>query len=106
MVALWHLIGLSILTSCSRAYIPASATNDTSEIVFDDSSLSLRWTNRGNYGEQISRQLIKEGGSLGINKGALVHFVENATIPAAVDLTITPWIAFVSCDKNSSDASQ
>ncbi|KAG8956260.1 hypothetical protein FRC04_004337 [Tulasnella sp. 424] len=71
-----------------------------------DSSLLLRWTDQGNYGEGISRVLENENGSNGIEKGALVHFWENITWSSWNLTTTTPWIAFINCDKNSSDMSE
>ncbi|KAG8932495.1 hypothetical protein FRC02_001018 [Tulasnella sp. 418] len=102
------VLGWTVFVQQISAYIPAVGTNDTEafDVLYPDSTILLRWTDLGNYGEQVSRQLVKEGGSDGISKGALVHFVENATIPAEQATTTTPWIAFVCCDRNSSDASQ
>ncbi|KAG8901226.1 hypothetical protein FRB99_005467 [Tulasnella sp. 403] len=89
---------LALFLSVSKAYIPATPSNDTSTIPTPDnadSTVVVRWTNQGYYREGISRQLQVEGGSTGIEKGALVHFSENATIPAWMEYTTTPWIALV-----------
>ncbi|KAI1795737.1 hypothetical protein LXA43DRAFT_735012 [Ganoderma leucocontextum] len=88
-------------------YIPAQATNETDvaqqagQNFSDASKLSMQWYPMGSYTEQISYQLVGAD-SLGINKGALVHFSEDK-LPNAT--TTTPWIALVSCDANATNAS-
>ncbi|KAG8885787.1 hypothetical protein FRB97_009492 [Tulasnella sp. 331] len=91
----------------TQAYIPAQGTNSTAGVpTIDDadSTILLRWADESQYQEAVSKQL-SVNGSLGISKGALVHFWENATIPASAEYTTTPWIAMIDCDRNSSDAS-
>ncbi|KZO95511.1 hypothetical protein CALVIDRAFT_515779 [Calocera viscosa TUFC12733] len=101
---------LLLLVSHAAAYIPAVPTNDTTLPVFNASSLSniqVRWQQPGNqpmggYSTAVSYQLAGED-SNGVTQGAIVHFTE-AT--AADNLTTTtPWIAFISCDANATDAS-
>jgi hypothetical protein len=43
---------------------------------------------------------------LWVEKGVFVHFSEDDTTGAANDITTTPWIALISCDANSTRASQ
>ncbi|KAG7449504.1 uncharacterized protein BT62DRAFT_962840 [Guyanagaster necrorhizus] len=92
------------------SYIPASPTNSTQDAIAgglnitDVSKLHLQWYSNGSYWETVSYQLVGHD-SLGISKGALVHFSEtsvNNNTPA----TTTPWIALVSCDFNATNASQ
>ncbi|EKM54537.1 uncharacterized protein PHACADRAFT_196967 [Phanerochaete carnosa HHB-10118-sp] len=95
------VIGSSLWSSV-QAYIPASPTNDTFP---DDNSTSpsqlvLEWFG-GEYAEDVSYQLVGAD-SDGISKGVLVHFSE---FKLSNDTTTTPWIALVSCDANSTDAS-
>ncbi|KAI0369673.1 hypothetical protein BV20DRAFT_967655 [Pilatotrama ljubarskyi] len=91
----------------AHAYVPAQGTNQTgvaqaAGINFSDvSSLHLYWYPNGFYSGTVSYQLVGAE-STGINKGALVHFSEDK-LPN--DTTTTPWIALVSCDDNSTHAS-
>ncbi|KAG8999987.1 hypothetical protein FRB95_011493 [Tulasnella sp. JGI-2019a] len=89
------------------AYIPASGSNSSllPDAEDTDSTILLRWADQSQYQQAVSRQL-SVNGSTGIEKGALVHFWENKTIPASVEYTTTPWIALVDCDRNSTDASE
>ncbi|PIL35805.1 hypothetical protein GSI_01465 [Ganoderma sinense ZZ0214-1] len=109
--AQWMAIAAAIvlvLPGPSLGYIPAQATNETAVaqqagLNFSDvSKLSMLWYPMGSYSEQISYQLVGADSS-GISKGALVHFSEDK-LPNAT--TTTPWIALVSCDANSTNASQ
>ncbi|GJE92146.1 E3 ubiquitin protein ligase [Phanerochaete sordida] len=104
LLASWIAL-LAFSTSLPRpvhAYIPASPTNDTgtSDNSTSPSHLVLTWFG-GGYSEAVSYQLVGAD-SDGISKGALVHFSE---LKLSDDLTTTPWIALVSCDDNSTDAS-
>ncbi|KAI0645948.1 hypothetical protein C8Q79DRAFT_910210 [Trametes meyenii] len=99
-----------LLATCpapARAYIPAQATNETDvaqaagQNFSDVSRLSLQWFPMGSYSETVSYQLIGAD-SLGISKGALVHFSEDKLTN---ETTSTPWVALVSCDANSTNAS-
>ncbi|EIW63620.1 uncharacterized protein TRAVEDRAFT_112619 [Trametes versicolor FP-101664 SS1] len=116
---------LVALPTPARAYIPAQGTNETNVaqaagINFTDvSRLSLQWFPMGSYSETVSYQLVGAD-SLGISKvrfaidmsspffgirpksGALVHFSEDKLVN---DTSGTPWIALVSCDANSTNAS-
>ncbi|RPD54743.1 hypothetical protein L227DRAFT_511251 [Lentinus tigrinus ALCF2SS1-6] len=110
----------------AHAYIPAQATNQTdvaqaAGLNFSDvSKLKLQWYGDpiGVYEGTISYQLVGAD-STGISKvrlpedvvnhpnecwrtGALVHFSEDK-LPNGT--TTTPWIALVSCDANSTNAS-
>ncbi|KAF9653243.1 hypothetical protein BDM02DRAFT_3087355 [Thelephora ganbajun] len=95
------------LSAAVLAYIPASPTNDTQKAiqsglnVTDVSMLNLLWFENGPYSINVAYELVGAG-SNGINRGALVHFGEKNLTNAT---TITPWIALVSCDYNSTDAS-
>ncbi|TBU61608.1 hypothetical protein BD310DRAFT_956809 [Dichomitus squalens] len=101
------LIVLALSPRSTFGYIPAQGTNDTTvaqqagQNFSDASKLSLQWYPMGSYTEQISYQLVGAD-STGINKGALVHFSEDK-MPNGT--TTTPWIALVSCDTNSTNAS-
>ncbi|KAI0821697.1 hypothetical protein BC628DRAFT_1412819 [Trametes gibbosa] len=108
----------------ARAYIPAQATNQTNVaqaagLNFTDvSRLNLQWFPMSSYSETVSYQLVGAD-SDGISKifvifgavyftdaclvqGALVHFSEDNLHN---DTSGTPWIALVSCDANSTNAS-
>ncbi|KIY50353.1 hypothetical protein FISHEDRAFT_71957 [Fistulina hepatica ATCC 64428] len=71
--------------------------------VTDVSRLQLQWYSNGSDSQHVSYQLVGSN-STGFSQGALVHFselhVDNDTAP-----TLTPWIAFVSCDYNASNMS-
>ncbi|KAF9462408.1 hypothetical protein BDZ94DRAFT_1261297 [Collybia nuda] len=100
---------LVLLLASVSAYVPAQPTNSSKAAieggtnVLDTSKLHLRWFPNGLYSQNISYQLAGAE-SQGISKGALVHFSEakasNMTPP-----TGTPWIAMISCDSNSTNAS-
>ncbi|TFK89078.1 hypothetical protein K466DRAFT_519611 [Polyporus arcularius HHB13444] len=93
----------------AHAYIPAQGTNQTevaqaAGLNFSDvSKVKLQWYGDpiGVYEGMISYQLVGAD-STGISKGALVHFSEDKLPNGS---TTTPWIALVSCDANSTDAS-
>ncbi|KAI0630111.1 hypothetical protein C8Q77DRAFT_1136492 [Trametes polyzona] len=94
-------------TTPAHAYIPAQGTNETDVAqaagtnFTDVSKLSLQWYPMSEYSETVSYQLVGAE-SLGISKGALVHFSEDKLHN---DSSGTPWIALVSCDANSTNAS-
>ncbi|KAI0744233.1 hypothetical protein C8Q80DRAFT_1106453 [Daedaleopsis nitida] len=89
-------------------YVPAQGTNQTDvaqaagQNFSDMSSLSLQWYPMGSYSRTVSYLLVGAD-STGVNKGALVHFSEDR-LPNGT--TTTPWIALVSCDANSTNASE
>lgn len=65
------ILSAFFLPAIVNAYIPAMPSNDTTLLPTTDdadSSLLLRWTDQGNYGEGISRVLENENGSNGIEK--------------------------------------
>ncbi|KAI8993874.1 hypothetical protein BD414DRAFT_480700 [Trametes punicea] len=108
----WAIVALLVVVLSTwpalvQAYIPAQPTNQTNitqatgQNTTDDSSLSLLWYPKGSDEEMVSYQLVGAY-STGISKGALVHFSEDK-IPNGT--TTTPWIALVSCDTNSTNAS-
>ncbi|KAI0762124.1 hypothetical protein BD413DRAFT_217414 [Trametes elegans] len=108
----WAAIALvlAVLATCpapAHAYIPAQGTNLTDvaqaagQNFSDISRLSLQWYPMGSYSETVSYQLVGAD-STGISKGALVHFSEDKLTN---DTTSTPWVALVSCDVNSTNAS-
>ncbi|KAH7916582.1 hypothetical protein BJ138DRAFT_995548 [Hygrophoropsis aurantiaca] len=108
MFSLYLLFVLLALTNIALGYIPAVGTNDTSSVgqpgsnITDSSKLHLQWFSNGSDWEYISYQLVGAN-SNGISQGALVHFSEDYSGNAT---TSTPWIALVSCDANSTNASQ
>ncbi|KAH7925532.1 hypothetical protein BV22DRAFT_1064759 [Leucogyrophana mollusca] len=102
-------LGLTLtLIGSVNGYIPAIGTNDTSTLsqqgnnVTDSSKVHLQWFSNGSDWEYISYQLVGAN-SNGLSQGALVHFAEDY---AGNQTTTTPWIALVSCDSNSTNASQ
>ncbi|CEL60770.1 hypothetical protein RSOLAG1IB_04009 [Rhizoctonia solani AG-1 IB] len=83
-------------------YIPAEGTNDTQQLnLADASSFKLA---RPIYTEEVSYQLARTD-STGFQLGALVHFDESSLNDPDNSYTPTPWIAMISCDKNSTNAS-
>ncbi|KAI0355724.1 hypothetical protein OH77DRAFT_1454268 [Trametes cingulata] len=109
----WAVLAVSVVLLAlgpapANAYIPAQGTNQTdvaqaAGLNFSDvSSLHLYWYPNGYYSGTVSYQLVGAD-STGISKGALVHFSEDK-LPN--DTTTTPWIALVSCDSNSTHASE
>ncbi|KAH9055531.1 hypothetical protein EDB87DRAFT_1640088 [Lactarius vividus] len=107
-------IGLLVLLLPVHAYIPMVPTNDTNVAIADGLNITdisrvyLQWYNVAGFpGEDfqtVSYQLVGEN-STGISKGALVRFSEEDAKNVANDTTTTPWIALVSCDANSTHAS-
>ncbi|KAJ8475038.1 hypothetical protein ONZ45_g15745 [Pleurotus djamor] len=109
-VPLYWLLGSTLLSSVSiLAYIPASPTNDTAFAVrgglnlTDTSQLEMYWQ-KGSYGTNVSFQLAGRN-SLGISRGALIHFSEEHVNETSTPATNAPWIALVSCDANATHAS-
>ncbi|KAH9987010.1 hypothetical protein BJV74DRAFT_843152 [Russula compacta] len=109
------LIPLLLVLLPVSAYIPASPTNDTDLAiqnglnVTDTSRVILQWYSLiglpGEDSQTVSYQLVGQHTN-GISKGALVRFSEEDATNATSDITTTPWIALVSCDANSTNASQ
>ncbi|KAI9442778.1 hypothetical protein BJY52DRAFT_1194756 [Lactarius psammicola] len=119
MVPLLHTIavaiGLLALLLPVQAYIPAVPTNDTNAAIADGlnvtdiSRVYLQWYNvvglPGEDFQTVSYQLVRQD-SNGVSKGALVRFSEENAKNVTNDTTTTPWIALVSCDANTTHASQ
>ncbi|ODN79024.1 hypothetical protein L202_04529 [Cryptococcus amylolentus CBS 6039] len=103
-IQLYGLLLASLALRCA-AYIPAVAINDTDGLNLTDSStIDIAWTDpSGVYSGQVSFQLQADVLTGGTTSGALVHFAES-TMGSNVSTT-TPWIAFISCDRNESVAS-
>ncbi|KAF8757228.1 RING-like zinc finger [Rhizoctonia solani] len=97
---------LAVLAAASLAwgYIPAEGTNDTQQLnLADASSLKLA---SPIYTEEVSYQLARTGSSgFQLPAGAFVHFDESSLSDPDNSYTPTPWIAMISCDKNSTNAS-
>jgi len=97
-----------LITTGTVAYIPAQATNDTSSTsangpnVTGVSNFDLSWYPNGSGNIDVAYELAGSN-SLGISQGAVVHFSE---VDLTGDITITPWIALVSCDANATNASK
>ncbi|KAI0246430.1 hypothetical protein BJV78DRAFT_1135186 [Lactifluus subvellereus] len=115
-------IGLLAVLFPVRAYIPAIPTNDTNVAIADGlnvtdiSRVYLQWYNDS---QTVSYQLVgghsngiskvgpsSLGSYAGTSKGALVRFSEENAKNTTNDSTTTPWIALVSCDANTTHASQ
>jgi hypothetical protein len=111
---------LSCLPS-ANAYIPAQAVNDTSRLnLTDASTIFISWVlPAGVYRGAVYVVTLKQGGyelidrsyqleadvpTGGQTSGALVHFTESTMGPNVS--TNTPWIAYISCDVNETNASQ
>lgn len=96
----------TILTSLlAHAYIPAVAVNDTTGLNLTDSStISISWQDpAGVFSGPVSYQLRADVATGGTTAGALVHFTES---DMGQNLTTsTPWIAYISCDANETNAS-
>lgn len=99
VVAIFLLVGLSQLIS---GYIPANAVDHEYSSDTDKSShLQLYGDVRGFQDDSISLQMSGEDTN-GTTSGFIVHFTENnATSQPAAD---SPWLAFISCDSNSTDS--
>ncbi|KAJ9101202.1 hypothetical protein QFC21_003421 [Naganishia friedmannii] len=97
-------IALTLLASGVNAYIPAQPVTNTTGMNFSDAStLGLKWYPRFVYQAPVSYQLTADISTGGIDKGALVHFNESSA--GDNKTTSTPWIAFISCDFNETNAS-
>ncbi|KAL8276311.1 hypothetical protein RQP46_011277 [Phenoliferia psychrophenolica] len=102
----------------ARAYIPAVATSDTSELVQSNDTIHISWginLGAGGFSARLSRQLTADpepadNSTVGDNevsvsilssskyaKGVLLHFSEEQTNELSTDV---PWIAMISCDSN------
>ena len=92
------------LLPLSTAYIPVVPTNDTSAFI-DSSTISIAWTDPPSvYSGPVAAQLSADEPTGGTTSGALVHFTESTMGPNVS--TTTPWIAFISCDRNETGASE
>lgn len=113
-----------------QAYVPAQSSNSTSipSILSNNgtSTISLEWFKDGAVGDSVIYQLAGAGTN-GLAQGALVNFADVGNtmdrsdsefcayllfsfLPYVSDservtTASTPWIAFVSCDSNSTTAS-
>ncbi|KIK93582.1 hypothetical protein PAXRUDRAFT_144774 [Paxillus rubicundulus Ve08.2h10] len=87
-----------------HCYVPAQPSNVTIQEadITNASKLHLQWYTNGSDWEFVSYQLVGAG-SNGVTQGMLVHFSEDY---AGNETTITPWIALVACDANSTNVSQ
>ncbi|KAG8681452.1 hypothetical protein FRC11_001096, partial [Ceratobasidium sp. 423] len=86
-------------------YVPATGTNDTHQMnLADASSLKLTWPVLGVYSDEVSYQLARTDSS-GYEVGAIVHFDESSLSDPDSSFTPTPWIALISCDRNTTSAS-
>ncbi|ODN80198.1 hypothetical protein L198_07855 [Cryptococcus wingfieldii CBS 7118] len=98
-ILLYGLLLASLALRCA-AYIPAVAINDTDGLnLTDSSSIDIAWTDPSGVSFQLQADVLTGG----TTSGALVHFAES-TMGSNVSTT-TPWIAFISCDRNESVAS-
>ncbi|SJK96918.1 uncharacterized protein ARMOST_00167 [Armillaria ostoyae] len=92
------------------SYVPAWPTNSTQDAISyglnitDVSTLHLQWYTNGSYMETVSYTLVGPN-STGVSEGALEHFSESSVNKDMLG-TKTPWIAFISCDFNATNASQ
>lgn len=95
---------LLVVSSPAQAYTPAQPTNISSQGLggTDTNKLTLQWYSNGSDTEYVY-YLLAGGETNGLSQGVLVHFSENNS---GNETTTTPWIAFISCDGNSTNASQ
>ncbi|WOO76999.1 E3 ubiquitin-protein ligase RNF13 [Vanrija pseudolonga] len=105
---LWlGLLALAAAPPPAAAYVPALPVNDST--VIPSSSLTVKWVNPlglpGVYGNsKVSYQLSADTHTTNVTQGALVHFTEETMGPNVT--SSTPWIAYISCDANETNASQ
>ncbi|KAI3622028.1 ring-7 protein [Moniliophthora roreri] len=96
----------TLFTIGCKGFIPAYPTNDTQAAVNaginlkDGSTIDIKWFDKGMFLAPVSYQFPGQG-STGLVEGAFVQFTE----PSGIEATSTPWIALISCDANSTDAS-
>ncbi|KAK0462476.1 uncharacterized protein EV420DRAFT_1525012 [Desarmillaria tabescens] len=107
----WTLLSTLVLFLPNvYSYVPAWATNSTQDAissglnVTDPSTLHLQWYNNGSYMDTVSYTLVGRN-STGVSEGALEHFSESS-VSEDTPGTETPWIALISCDFNTTNASQ
>ncbi|KIM69764.1 hypothetical protein SCLCIDRAFT_1208289 [Scleroderma citrinum Foug A] len=104
---LWGLLVsafLLVVSSPAQAYTPAQPTNISSQGLggTNTNKLTLQWYSNGSDTEFVY-YLLAGGATDGLSQGVLVHFSESNS---SYGTTTTPWIAFISCDGNSTNASQ
>ncbi|KAF8135400.1 hypothetical protein EV363DRAFT_1211911 [Boletus edulis] len=88
-----------------RGYIPAQPSNfsvQESGQVVEAPRLHVQWYTNGSDWEYVTRRLAVPDASNDPVQGILVHFTEDN---AGNETTTTPWIAFISCDANSTNSS-
>ncbi|KAI9569671.1 hypothetical protein HD554DRAFT_500290 [Boletus coccyginus] len=85
-----------------HGYIPARASNVTVQGSGEVNKygLHLQWYTNGSDWVYVTQQPVGPAASNDHVQGILVHFTEDN---AGNETTTTPWIAFVSCDSNSTN---
>lgn len=100
---IWLVFALTVF-SPALAYIPAQPVNGTNPSEGTETNrLTLQWYSNGSDTEFVY-YLLAGANSDGLSQGPLLHFSED--IAGYGTITTTPWIAFVSCDTNSTNATQ
>ncbi|KAI6134552.1 hypothetical protein EV401DRAFT_2052946 [Pisolithus croceorrhizus] len=105
---IWVVFVLAVF-SPALAYTPAQPINGTNPSLEGTGTnrLTLQWYSNGPaFRSDIESvyYLLAGANSDGLSQGPLVHFSEDIAGLGAI--TTTPWIAFISCDANSTNASQ
>ncbi|KAI6040283.1 hypothetical protein EDC04DRAFT_2678336 [Pisolithus marmoratus] len=98
---IWVFFVLTVF-SHALAYTPAQPINGSVEGT-GTNRLTLQWYSNGSDTEFVY-YLLAGTNSDGLSQGPLVHFSED--IAGYGTTTTTPWIAFISCDTNSTNATQ
>ncbi|KAG8213947.1 hypothetical protein J3R82DRAFT_10693 [Butyriboletus roseoflavus] len=100
---IFQTLALFLYVSQVLGYIPAQPLNTTTRIeAANTSRLHLQWYTNGSDWEYVTQQLVGPEAGNGPAQGMFVHFTEDS---AGNETTTTPWIAFVSCDANSTNSS-
>lgn len=101
---IWIVLVLTLF-SPALAYTPAQPINGTNPSLEGTGTnrLTLQWFSNGSDTEFVY-YLLAGASSNGLSQGPLVHFSEDIAGLGAI--TTTPWIALISCDANSTNASQ
>ncbi|KZV81895.1 hypothetical protein EXIGLDRAFT_360558 [Exidia glandulosa HHB12029] len=111
MQPVWLALGLVAwsLVCGVGAYIPAhpfSPPGDETPQTHgaNMSKFTLQWPPRGSYSNDLY-YLLADPESQGLQEGVLVHFSEKTNLTNITMPSLTPWIAFIQCDHNATNAS-
>ncbi|KAH9913091.1 uncharacterized protein BXZ73DRAFT_82024 [Epithele typhae] len=96
---------VAFLAAPVHAFVPATPTNDVASLdSFPDGNLQAFWNPPGRF-DGITKIVSPKPNTTKSEIGAFVNF-NDAMGESATDASVTPWIAFVSCDNTGNAADE